>query len=144
MTRAAVVLLALLAVGCSSYPPTPIFAGDTCFRCRRTIGEVRMAAEIVDTGGRAFKFKTAGCMAKFLSEQAIEIGEVFVTDYRTGRIIKASAASFVPATIVDGKTKSLDYMAFSATTAAEDAALREKTKIVTWTDVLAAAKSTTP
>lgn len=144
MTRAAIALLAVLAAGCSSYAPQPMFANDVCFRCRRPIGEVRLAGQIIDSSGRAFKFKTPGCMAKFINEQPTDAAAIFVTDFRSGRIIKAAAATFVPATVGEGKNRGQDYLAFRSADAAQDAATREKTKPVTWNDVLAAAKTSNP
>jgi copper chaperone NosL len=141
MKRAAVALVALLAAGCSSLPPTPIFASDVCHRCRRSIGDTKLAGEIIDSRGRAFKFKTAGCMAKFLVKGEHDAAAIYVTDFQSGRLVKAAAVTFVPATIGEGREKSLDYLAFSKDKAAQQAAARENTTPVDWKQVLEAARN---
>lgn len=141
MKRAAVALLAVLAASCSSYAPEPILAGDVCFRCHRVISDTRVAGEIIDGTGHAFKFKTPLCMAKFIAQQSPDTKAVFVTDYRSGRIIKATAATYVPAMIGEGRDRAMDYMAFQSEATAQEWAQREKTKTVAWKDVLEAAKN---
>jgi hypothetical protein len=64
-----IVAASLFALGCSSVQPLKIAAGDRCFRCGRTIEDVRLAGEVIDKRGHALKFRTAGCMAKYLAGQ---------------------------------------------------------------------------
>jgi hypothetical protein len=138
--RAMLVLASLLLAACSGLSPVPIQSGDKCFRCRRPISDLRIAAEIVDQDGRAFKFRTSGCMAKFLKEHPQEGARVFVVDYPTGRLVKAEGAIFIPTMMGEGPERALDYSAYALTESAREAAAREKTTPVSWDDVLAAAK----
>jgi copper chaperone NosL len=142
MKRAAIALAALLAAGCSSLPPTPIYANDVCFRCSRAIGDTKLAGEIIDTGGRAFKFKTAACMAKFIVKQNPDAGAIYVTDFQTGRLVKATAVTFVPMMVGEQyRNKELAYMAFSSSRTAREVAAREKTTAVEWEQVLETART---
>ena len=136
MKRAAVALVALLTAGCSSLPPQAIRAGDVCFRCRRVISDTRLAGEIIDSGGRAFKFRTPRCMATYLNNIKPDVGAIYVTDYQSGRIVKASAVTFVPTMLVDGLQREMDYVAFSSENEARKAAAREKTTPLDWDELL--------
>lgn len=136
--RAAVLMAAVVMVGCSSLKPVQIAAGDICFNCRRMINDPTMAAEIVDTSGLAYKFRTVGCMARFLKKNPDSAGAIYVTDHATRRFIKASTATFVPIVIVEGYNKTPDYIAFGASAEARKVAEQEKTTPVEWKDVLAA------
>lgn len=137
--RAGIVSLALVATFGCSYTPMPIAAGDVCFRCRRTVTDARLAGEIIDSRGRAFKFRTAGCMAKYVKANPDTAAAIFVTDYASGRLVKPSAATFVPIVVTENYTKTTDYLAFSSTSAAKEAAAREKSTPVEWKQVLEAA-----
>jgi hypothetical protein len=107
-----------IIIGCSSVTPVSIRAGDICDSCRRTIENVKIAAEIVPPPGHMpLKFRTVSCMARYLHEHTDTQGEVFVTDYATTRLIQARSAVFVKSEI-DPNTKELDYFAFGDVRAA--------------------------
>lgn len=144
MKRAAVLILALVAAGCSSLPPQPIYAGDVCFRCRRAISNTKLAGEIIDSSGRAFKFKTPACMARYVTTVNPDAAAAYVTDYQTGRLIKVTAATFVPATIGEGREATQDYLAFSSQSTAREMAAREKSTPIDWKQLLEAARPATP
>jgi hypothetical protein len=128
----------LVMVACSGIQPAQISAGDVCFRCRRIINEPRVAAEVVDSDGRAFKFRTAGCMAKFLkANPSQEFAGIFATDYATGRLVKVTAVQFVPSMIGEGRDQAMDYVAYYAQEGAADAVRRANATPVTWEKVLA-------
>ncbi len=143
MKRTAIALMLVLAAGCSSLPPAPIAVGDTCTRCNRTIRNTRLASEIVDSGGLAWKFRTAECMAKYITSKNPDAAAVYVTDYSSGRLVKASAVSFVPSLLlVDGKDKTREYVAYYNSNAAREAAAREKTTPIDWDQLLEVARTT--
>lgn len=138
----AVVVVAVIA-GCAAVHPVAVQVGDRCFSCRRTIGDVRLAAELVDQLKTPRPFRTAGCLARWVKAHANEpIGTVFVTDYRTGRMLEAGDAWFVPTTVTaaGGRTTEADYLAFRSRTdaAAESAG---KPVLLRWTQVVAEAKA---
>ena len=60
--------LALFLGVAAPLTPAPVNQGDKCFRCYRTIVQTRIAGEIVDRGGLAYKFRAPACMAQFMNE----------------------------------------------------------------------------
>jgi len=131
-------LAGLVLVACSGPQPVQVAAGDLCFRCRKIIVEPRHAAEIVDQDGRAYKFRTVGCMAKFIKANPTqEFKAIFATDFSTGRMVKVSAVKFVPQMMGEGPQRTLDYVAYYADAGAQEAAQRNNTTPVDWAKVLA-------
>lgn len=137
--RSLVVLVALGAVGCASGKPLPIAAGETCYRCQRTIAEPKLAAALVDASGEARKFRTAGCLATYLKNNPNEQDRVFVTDYATGELFPVAGALFVRVKITDGTRTERDYLAFRTLADAKEAAARETSPAVDWAAVRAQA-----
>jgi hypothetical protein len=127
-------VVAGLVVAACGTEPVRMMPGDLCARCRRVIAETRVAAELVDKAGRAYKFHSAGCMAKYLKKNPDDqSAELFATDYGTGRLVKVSSVKFVP-TMMD---KDLDYAAYYTDKGAAEAAGREKSTPIDWQKVLA-------
>jgi len=111
-TAAVVFILGLCLASCSSVTPVAISAGELCHGCGRSITNVQLAAETIDAAGRPLKFGTVGCMAKYLTRHPEPVRGVFVTDFQTGRMIRAQNAVFVRADI-DPVTHERDYYAFA-------------------------------
>jgi len=124
----------LAVLSCASIAPVKISAGDQCFRCRRTITDARMAAETVQ-GGFVSKYRTSGCMAKYIAAHAAEGGTIFVTDLTTGRMIAPEKAFFVR-TLVDRDRGEMDYRAYAVKADADAAAAESGTVPVSWQLVL--------
>jgi hypothetical protein len=135
MKAIALVVLALLAAGCSP-SPLPIYAGDLCFNCRRPINEVAMAAEIITKGNQALKFRTTACMLRYLKANSDEAKVVFVTDYTSARIIKATSATFVPVETVERYVKTIEYVAYYSQEGAAAFAKEKNTTPMKWDEVL--------
>jgi len=134
----AVVALALVA--CSSLQPLPIKAGETCYGCRKIITDVRFAAEIVDVNGRAFKFRTVACLAKYLDQHPNErLDGVFVTNYSDGRLTRAANATFVRA-VIDEASMERNYYAFRSAQDAAAFAQERDASAVDWPAVLGSVK----
>jgi hypothetical protein len=109
-------------LGCASIQPAAVQVGDRCLRCGRVVSDARLAGEMIDAMRAPFPFRTAGCMAKYIKAHPDKpVAALFVTDQRTGRMLLASDAWFVPTTITtpDGKKSEDDYLAFSSRSAAE-------------------------
>jgi hypothetical protein len=105
-------LILLVVLSCSSVTPVAIRSGDICEGCRRTIDNVKIAAEIVPPAGHLpLKFRTVSCLARYIHEHGNTDGAVYVTDYTSGKLIQARSAVFVKSEI-DEHTKVLDYYAF--------------------------------
>jgi hypothetical protein len=116
------VVTGLTALACASVQPAKIEAGDRCLRCRRPIGDLKLAGEVVDRMRAPFPFRTAGCLAKYVKANSdVQFTAIFVTDYTSGRMLAASDAWFVPANIAppDSKAPENDYYAFRSRTDAE-------------------------
>src|SRR5690242_9334786 len=134
------VLVVAVVAGCASIAPVKIQAGDSCYRCHRVIQDTKLAAEMIDESDRimtSYPFRTAGCMAKYLkANPPAKSSAVFVTDYRTGHMIGADSAWFVPTTLTsaDGKKVEADFIAFGSK---DDAgAFKDHTPLKRWADVL--------
>jgi hypothetical protein len=130
---------ALLTLSCSSVKPMAIQAGDQCFRCRRPIVEKAMAAQMLD-GSFASKFRTSGCMAKYLADHPNETGTTFVTDYATGKWVRPEKALFVPV-VVNRDTGERDYRVYLQKADADAAAAEVQSVPIDWTTVLEKARS---
>jgi hypothetical protein len=137
-----IVAASVLAVGCSSVKPLPIVVGDRCFNCQRPIDDVKAAAEAVDEGGHALKFRTAGCMARYMADhKGDQYKGIFVADYSTGKLIAASNATFTKVTLSPASSEK-DFVGFGSAKAAGEAAKREGSQTLEWDAVIAA--SATP
>ncbi len=131
---------ALLTLACSSVRPMAIHDGDQCFRCRRPIVEKAMAAEMLDGNRFASKFRTSGCMAKYLADHPGETGTTFVTDYASGKWVRPERALFVPV-VLNRDTGERDYRAYLQRADADAAAAELHSVPVDWTTVLEKARS---
>jgi hypothetical protein len=117
-----------------------IHEGDQCFRCRRPIVEKAMAAEMLDGNRFASKFRTSGCMAKYLADHPGETGTTFVTDYATGKWVRPERALFVPVPL-NRDTGESDYRAYLQKADADAAAAEFQSVPLDWTTVLEKARS---
>jgi copper chaperone NosL len=140
MKRTLVLAIALLAGSCTPVKPVAIHSGDLCFRCRRSIDQPKLAGEIVDARGRAFKFRTVKCMATYLAAHDEELKGIFAVDQTSGDFVQVESATFVPATI-DSRTGEQDYLAFGSAAEATRVARTERQPTLDWPAILRAAKS---
>lgn len=133
MKRMLLGALVVSVTACSSVAPVKIEAGDVCFRCRRVISDSRMAAETIDRS-LVSKFKSPYCLAKYVAQHPDDKSVVFVTDYKTGKMISPDRARFVP--IVNRDNGERDYVAYSDRAVADSEAFAKGTRAVAWADVL--------
>jgi hypothetical protein len=131
---------ALLTLSYSSVQPVAVHDGDWCFRCRRPIVEKTMAAELMDGKTLASKFRSSGCMARYLADHPGETGTTFVTDSASGKWVRPERALFVPV-LLNRDTGEWDYRAFLHTADAAAAAAESHTSPVDWKTVLERARS---
>ena len=137
MRFAVVILLAFFVASCAGVTPVTVNAGDQCFRCRQIIAQPKLAGEIIDTGGNVLKFRTPACMAQFVSEhQGTAYKAMFVTDYPTGKLVRAHGVTFVR-TQIDEKTAARDYVAFKNVNEAVDFAKKAKEPVIDWSGLVA-------
>jgi hypothetical protein len=120
----------------------PILAGDTCVRCKRIILERHVAAELLSPhDGSALKFRTVRCMLLYMQTARDPGTDVFVVDYSTGKLIRATEAVYVPVAI-DMRTGipnygvgNMDYLAFKSTHEADRAAYDYGVATLSWSAV---------
>jgi len=123
--------------GCNSVAPVKVEGGEICYRCRRVIQDARLAAETVD-GQLVWKFRSAGCVSKYLADHPQDRSIVFVTDYTTGKLMPPQRVLFVPTLNRDNGEK--DFIAFADRTAADTEASSRGVKPVDWDGVMAQAR----
>jgi len=136
-------VIAVTAVACASIHPAPVQVGDRCLRCRRAIGDLRLAGEIIDRMHAPYPFRTPGCLAKYVKAHPQEqFLAIFVTDNRTGKMLPAGDAWFVPTvmTPADGTKGEADYIAFRSRADAESF-LTERQPLLRWAQVVAEARA---
>jgi len=141
--RVLLTLLCAVALASCGVPAKPanIQAGEGCWRCKQPIRDFKIAAQLLADNGFAQKFRTIHCMSTWVGQQkANPEGTFYVTDYASGKWVRADRASFVR-TIVNRNTMALDYLAFKDDAAAERAAAEAKTSIESWEQVLAFGRS---
>ena len=134
-------LLGATLMACASVQPARVELGDRCLRCRRPIQDLRLAGEMIDSMRAPFPFRTAGCMAKYVkANPGLQVTALFVTDFRSGKMIPASDAWFVPTSLTspDGRTAEADYYAFRTRADAQEFKA-DSTKFMRWPQVVAAA-----
>lgn len=140
----AAVALAVAATS-TTWKPVPIQVGDRCERCGRAIDDRYVAAEAVGAHeGVAYKFRTVGCLLKYLQKvPALYFEEMFVADYQTARLFPVSKASFVRMNL-DWRTGERhygtgdpDYVAFQSSASAERLAASLGTAPLDWKEVQA-------
>src|ERR1041384_3762028 len=138
MRRIVLGALMVSVVACSSVAPVKVESGEVCFRCRRVIADSRLAAETIDRS-LVSTFKTSGCVAKYLAQHPADASFVFVTDFKTGKLVTPSNALFVPTFNRDNGEK--DYIAYADRAAADSEAFSRGTRAVTWTSVVDEARA---
>jgi hypothetical protein len=136
MRFAVIIVLSLFVSSCAGVSPVNVKAGDQCFRCRQTIAQPQLAGEIIDSNGNVLKFRTPACMAQFVTEhQGATYKAVFVTDYPTGKLVRASTVTFVR-TKIDTETSARDYVAFKNVGDAVEFAKKEKEPVIDWSGLV--------
>lgn len=142
MRALTVLCVAVVVAGCSvPRKPLAVVSGEGCWRCKHPITDRKIAAEFVADNGFPQKFRTVHCMSTWIAQQSEEPEGVFyVTDYATGKWIRASRASFVR-TIVNRNSMAVDYVAFFNEDEARREAAQANTQIENWEQVLARGRS---
>ena len=135
-------IIGLTTLACASIQPARVETGERCLRCRRPIQDLRLAGEIIDRMNAPFPFRTAGCLAKYVKANSdTQFNAIFVTDFRTGKMIPAASAWFVPTAITaaDGRSSEPDYYAFGSRSDAEGFKA-DTVRFLRWPQVVAAAE----
>jgi hypothetical protein len=115
-------------------PPQTIGEGEVCYRCHRVITNARLAAEMMDRN-LPTKYKTSGCMARYVAAHPNTGSRYYVTDFASGGLIEAEHAFFVPVVIND-TTGERDYRAYYSHGMADIAAQVLGVTVVSWNTVV--------
>ena len=128
-------------LACASVQPVAVQVGDRCLGCGRAIGDVRVAAEMVDALRAPFPFRTPACLARYVKAHPDrQVTALFVTDRTSGKMVLAADAWFVPTVIPvpERKFGEKDYVAFRSKADA-DAFRAGKVPVLRWPQVVAEA-----
>ena len=69
----------LFLASCSAKPEKIAYGKDQCDECRMTIMDPKFGGEIVTKKGRVYKFDDARCLAKFLEDRKVALGDIHAT-----------------------------------------------------------------
>jgi hypothetical protein len=131
------IFVVLAVVGCRSFRPATIAAGETCFRCRHVIADARLGAEMLN-GPLPTKYKGPRCMARYLKDHPDPDAQLFVTDYNTGAMFNPERAWFVPV-VTNDRTGGWEYRAYQSRAGANAAAEERGVKTLRWAELLTGA-----
>lgn len=96
---AAVLVVGMVAQGCSVQPEPIRYGQDACHHCKMTIVDRQFATEFVTQKGKAFKFDDVVCMAHYIADNKIaddDLALVLVANYsKPGELIDARNTIFV-------------------------------------------------
>ena len=67
-----IVIIAVVALGCSQEPAKMHYGSDECAYCKMMITDDRFAAQMVTSTGKAVKFDAIECMASYASDHKPE------------------------------------------------------------------------
>lgn len=141
MRATILIALTLALAGCAAAKPINVVYGEACWRCRQPINDKQLAGELVAKNGLASKFRTVHCMATWIAQQKTPVdGRFYVTDFASGKWIKADDATYVY-TVVSTTTMKQDYLAFKDRAAAEERVARGNATLASWDDVLERGRS---
>lgn len=140
MRTTAAVALGILAVACSSVSPVSIKPGDVCDNCGTPITNVTVAAEAVTVNGSPLRFSCPECMAKYLTRHADAMAGLYVTDYDSGRLVRAEAATFVRTDRKDKPGERVHY-AFTDARRASEFAKDNSSTAVDWLTIIRQARA---
>ena len=140
MRTTAAVALGILAVACSSLSPVAIKSGDVCDNCGALITNVTVAAEAMTPDGAPLRFDCPECMAKYLTGHAEAMAGLYVTDYGSGRLVRAEAATFVRADRKDKPGERVHY-AFTDVRRASEFAKDNSSTAVDWLTIIRQARA---
>ncbi len=100
ITAVPLLLLITILAGCSHKAEPINFGKDSCAECKMTIVDPRFGGEIVTKKGKIYKFDDAHCVAVFMENRRVEMGNIHKTyfvDFNTKNkeFIKVNEAEFV-------------------------------------------------
>jgi copper chaperone NosL len=131
----------LLVAACAGPAPRAIAWGeDECDHCHMGIADQRFAAQLVTKTGRTFVFDDAGCMARFVADGGVPVGDVhswWLSDVaEPGTLHQATGMGVIRSDSL--RTPMASGLAATRAARADSvAAALGATRVMAWTEVLA-------
>ncbi|GAO42685.1 nitrous oxide reductase accessory protein NosL [Flavihumibacter petaseus] len=104
-SKASAVVLLFLVVflgACTPKPEKIAYGKDSCSECKMTIVDPKFGAEIITKKGKVYKFDDTHCIAAFLEQRRIELGDIhqtlFVLYDQPGEFVSVKSVEFVVST----------------------------------------------
>ncbi len=130
-------VLLMLASCSKGYKPIE-YGSDGCAHCKMTIMDARYAAEVVTDKGKVYKFDDILCLRQFISEQAMNEGELslFVEKHSTDKndVIDAKQAAYIQHEFFASPMNG-NYAAFVTATEAQHFADSLSTAVLQWNNI---------
>jgi copper chaperone NosL len=96
--------LSLLLLACNPKPEKIAYGKDVCAECKMTIMDPKFGGEIVTKKGRVYKFDDTHCIAAFLKNRRLELGNIaytlFTNYQQKDDLINVQSAEFVVSSIL--------------------------------------------
>ncbi len=93
-----VILLSMLAMGCTTEASPIQYGKDNCQHCKMTIVDQKFAAVYVTPKGKTYKFDDVACLTRYQHDNAVtdaNMARILVADYASpGKLIDARKATF--------------------------------------------------
>ena len=133
---ATILLIILLAYGCSISPNPISYGSDSCHFCSMTIVDRQHAAQFVTEKGKAFKFDASECMMNHVKGIDKSKNALFlVNDYNEpGKLIRAEQATFLISENIPSPMGEF-LTAFSSVEDAEKAQQENSGELLTWQEL---------
>lgn len=131
-------LILILATGCSRGPKPIDFGNELCHFCKMTISDPKFGAEIITTTGKAYKFDAAECMIWQMEEGSIpaeKVHQQYVIAYdEPTQLIPVAEAHFM---ITEQQPSPMGAFlsAYSDKSTAENAAKEKGGQLYSWDEV---------
>ena len=135
MKKYILLLIAIVAFGCSSGPKPIDYGNDQCDFCQMTIVDKRYGSELVSETGKVFKFDAIECMVNYYKRGEIErekLASYLVTDYTNpGELIDAIHSHYLVSDQLPSPM-GLNITAFKDETTANEFQQENSGRIYTW------------
>jgi copper chaperone NosL len=132
-----ILLVVLMAAGCSA-KPRPLVAGeDACDFCRMVVSDPRFGGQVITQEGRLRTFDSVECLAGFIAAMGADTASlrgVWVADYATSAMIPAAEAQFLRGGTLHSPMGE-GLAAFAATAVATELVSEYGGEVVSWQEV---------
>ena len=90
------VLIIMFLASCSPAPVEIDYGKDECAFCRMTIMDERFGTELINSKGKAYKFDSVECLAKYINSESPQKYKSYVTQFELpGKLTEAEKVYFL-------------------------------------------------